>query len=147
MRLCTRWAIIFCLAVCFFGCHLENPEQKGDAEAKSGRFESAIYWYESALGADDRSTVHWKMAEIYANKLRDPASAAYHYRRILALRSGGTRAEGSRAALRRPEANSQSTEGVQNHTKTSPTPKAVSPEQAAAEGEKAAKGKVRTYVV
>ena len=38
-------------------------------------------------------------------------------------------------------------EGNQNHPKSSPTPKVGSPEQAAAEAEKAAKGKVRTYVV
>src|SRR6478736_5634862 len=113
MRRCTRWAISFCLAGFFSGCHLENPEQKGDAEAKSGRFESAIYWYESALGTDDRSAVHWKMAEIFANKLRDPASAAYHYRRILALHAGGSRAEASKAALRRLEAGSAATEGGQ----------------------------------
>ena len=148
MRRCTRWAIVFCLASFFSGCHLENPEQKGDAEAKSGRFESAIYWYESALGTDDRSTVHWKMAEIFANKLRDPASAAYHYRRILALHAGGSRAEASRAALRRLEAGSATTtEGGQNRAKSGPAPKLASAEQAAAEGEKAAKGKVRTYVV
>jgi nucleoid-associated protein YgaU len=147
MRRCTRWAIIFCLIGFFPGCHPENPEQKGDAEAKSGRFESAIYWYESALGADDRSAVHWKMAEIFANKLRDPASAAYHYRRILALHAGGSRAEASRAALRRLEAGSGVAEGGQNRAKSGPTPKSVSAEQAAAEGEKAAKGKVRTYVV
>src|SRR6201994_1355837 len=91
MRRCTRWAIGFYLAIFFSGCHLENPEQKGDAEAKSGRFESAIYWYESALGGEDRTTVHWKMAEIFSNKLRDPASAAYHYRRILILRPTGAR--------------------------------------------------------
>jgi LysM repeat protein len=124
VRRTILFTIIFCCAGFFSSCHLENAEQKGDAEAKSGRFESAIYWYESALGTEDRSTVHWKMAEIFANKLRDPASAAYHYRRILALHEGG-----------------------QNHSKSGPTPKAVSPEQAAAEGERAAKGKVRTYTV
>src|ERR1700738_2925761 len=124
VRRTTLFTIIFCFAGFFSGCHLENAEQKGDAEAKSGRFESAIYWYESALGAEDRSTVHWKMAEIFANRLRDPASAAYHYRRILALRGGGTRADASRAALRRLEANSPTTEGGQNHSKSSPTPKA-----------------------
>jgi len=138
--------IIFSL-VGFSGCHLENPEQKGDAEAKAGRFESAIYWYESALGTADRSTIHWKMADIFASKLHDPASAAYHYRRILALHGGGTRAEASRAALRRLEAGSAAAEGNQNHPKNSPTPKTTPPEQAAAEAEKAAKGKVRTYVV
>jgi LysM repeat protein len=147
MRRRANWAIIFCLAGLFSGCHLENPEQKGDAEAKSGRFESAIYWYESALGTDDRSTIHWKMAEIFANKLRDPASAAYHYRRILALHAGGSRAEASRAALHRLEAGSAANEGGQNRAKSGPTTKSVAAEQAAAEGEKAAKGKVRTYVV
>jgi LysM repeat protein len=141
------FSIILYFAGLFSGCHLENAEQKGDTEAKSGRFESAIYWYESALGTEDRVTVHWKMAEIFANKLRDPAGAAYHYRRILALHASGARADASRAALRHLEAGSASTEGVQNHSKSGPTPKTVSPEQAAAEGEKAAKGKVHTYVV
>jgi LysM repeat protein len=141
------FTIIFCFFGFFSGCHPENAEQKGDAEAKSGRFESAIYWYESALGTEDRSTVHWKMAEIFANKLRDPASAAYHYRRILALHASGARADASRAALRRLESGSVLAEGGQNHSKSGPTPKTVSPEQAAAEGERAAKGKVRTYTV
>jgi LysM repeat protein len=129
------------------GCHHENPEQKGDAEAKSGRFESAIYWYESALGGEDRATVHWKMAEIFSNKLRDSASAAYHYRRILVLRPNGARADASRSALHRLEAGSPSSEGSQNRPKNIAPPRAGSPEQAAAEGEKAAKGKVRTYSV
>jgi LysM repeat protein len=142
----TLFTFIFCFAGFLASCHLENAEQKGDAEAKSGRFESAIYWYESALGSEDRLAVHWKMAEIFVNKLRDPASAAYHYRRILALHASGARADASRAALHRLEAGS-TTEGGQNHPKSTPTPKTNSPEQAAAEGEKAAKGKVRTYVV
>lgn len=143
----TLFTIIFCFAGFFSGCHLENAEQKGDSESKSGRFESAIYWYESALGTEDRSTIHWKMAEIFANKLHDPASAAYHYRRILALHGSGARADASRAALRRLEAGSAPAEGGQTHSKSAPAPKPGSPEQAAAEGEKAAKGKVRTYVV
>jgi LysM repeat protein len=142
----TLFTIIFGFASFFSSCHLENAEQKGDAEAKSGRFESAIYWYEAALGTEDRSTVHWKMADLFANKLHDPASAAYHYRRILALHGGGTRADASRAALRRLEAGSAPVEGGQ-HPKSSPTPRTTPPEQAAAEAEKAAKGKVRTYVV
>jgi LysM repeat protein len=141
----TLFTIIFSLAGFFGGCHLENPEQKGDAEVKAGRFESAIYWYESALGTEDRSTVHWKMAEIFANKLHDPGSAAYHYRRILALHGSGARVDASKAALRRLESSSAPPES--QHPKNSATPRMVSPEQAAAEGERAAKGKVRTYVV
>ena len=147
VRRTTLFSFIFWFAGFFSGCHLENAEQKGDAEAKSGRFESAIYWYESALGAEDRSTVHWKMAEIFGNKLRDPASAAYHYRRILALHAVGARADAAKAALHRLETGSASTEGAQSHPRSSPTPRMASPEQAAVEAEKAAKGKVRTYVV
>ena len=147
VRPTTLFTIIFCFAALCTGCHLENAEQKGDTEAKSGRFESAIYWYESALGTEDRTAVHWKMAEIFANKLRDPASAAYHYRRILALHASGGRADASRAALHRLEGGAATSEGGQNHSKTGPTPKTMPPEQAAAEAEKAAKGKVRTYVV
>jgi LysM repeat protein len=144
----TLFTFIFWFVAFFSGCHLENAEQKGDAEAKSGRFESAIYWYESALGTEDRSTVHWKMAEIFGNKLRDPASAAYHYRRILALHGGSSRADAARAALHRLEPGLAFTDGSQGHpTRSSPTTPRTSPEQAAAEAEKAAKGKVRTYAV
>src|ERR1700722_16623629 len=127
VRRTTLFTIIFCFAGFFSGCHLENAEQKGDAEAKSGRFESAIYWYESALATEDRLTIHSKMAEIFANKLRDPASAAYHYRRILALHAPGARADAARTALRHLDAAPASAEGAQMHSKNaSPTPKTVS---------------------
>jgi LysM repeat protein len=143
----TFFAIIFCLTAFSSGCHPEKPEQKGDREAREGRFESAIYWYEAALGGDDRSSVHWKMAEIFANKLRDPAGAAYHYRRILALHATGSRADATRAALRRLEGGSPTPDGGSNRPKAGGATKLLAPEQAAAEAEKAAKGKVRTYVV
>ena len=145
VRRSTFSTIIFCLVACCSGCRLEKPEQKGDTEAKEGRFESAIYWYEAALGEADRSAVHWKMAEIFANKLHDPAGAVYHYRRILALHATGQRADATRAALHRLEGGSQNPES--GHPKVGGVAKVLSPEQAAAEAEKAAKGKVHTYVV
>jgi LysM domain len=144
VRRSTFSTIIFCLVACSSGCHLENAEQKGDREIKEGRFESAIYWYEAALGQGDRSAVHWKMAEIFVSKLHDPASAVYHYRRILALHATGPRADASRAALHRLEGGSPSPEG---HPRVGGAVKLLPPEQAAAEAEKAAKTKVRTYVV
>jgi LysM repeat protein len=141
----TFFTIIFCSAAFFSGCRLEKAEQKGDKEVKEGRFESAIYWYEAALGEGDRSAIHWKMAEIFANKLRDPAGAVYHYRRILALHATGQRADATRAALHRLEGGPANPEG--SHPKVGGVGKLLSPEQAAAEAEKAAKGKVHTYVV
>ncbi|HEY1478055.1 MAG TPA: LysM domain-containing protein [Chthoniobacterales bacterium] len=85
------------------------------------------------------------MAEIFASKLRDPASAVYHYRRILALHATGPRADASRAALHRLEGGSPSAEG--GHPRASGAVKLLPPEQAVAEAEKAAKAKVRTYLV
>ena len=139
--------IIFCLSLLLPGCGFDGPEKKGDAEAKAGRFESAIYWYEAALGADNREAIHLKMAEIFAGKLHDPSSAAYHYRRILALHPNGTRADAARGALRRLEGSSGSLAVTSNHSHPSATPKPGSPQEAALDAEKAAKGKVRTYVV
>ena len=95
VRRTTLFTIICCFAGFFSGCHPENAEQKGDNETKSGRFDSAIYGYEAALGTEDRSSVHWKMAASFGNKLRDPARAAYDYRRSLSLQSSGARADAS----------------------------------------------------
>jgi nucleoid-associated protein YgaU len=141
----TSIRIFSCLALLLAGCHQDKPERKGDLEAKAGRFESAIYWYEGALGEGDRPAIHAKMAEIFANKLRAPSSAAYHYKRILALRATGQSAETARAALRRFETSSSSSEN--NVRRSSGSTHLPPPEQAAAVAEKEAKGKARTYVV
>jgi LysM repeat protein len=138
-------ALILCLTLLCTGCHQEKPERKGDLEARAGRFESAIYWYEGALGMGDRAAIHLKMAEIFANKLRDSPSAAYHYKRILALHAGGQTAETARMALRRLESGSVSSESSAG--KSSGTARLLPPEQAAAIAEKQAKAKTRTYVV
>jgi nucleoid-associated protein YgaU len=137
--------ITLCLALACAGCHQESPERKGDLEARAGRYESAIYWYEGALGGGDRAAIHLKMAEIFAHKLKDSSSAAYHYKRILALRAGSQASEKARAALRRSEASSTSSENGAG--KSAAQTRLLSPEQAAAVAEKEAKGKTRTYIV
>ena len=139
--------IIFSFSLLLPGCGLDSPEKKGDAEARAGRFESAIYWYEAALGSEDREAIHLKMAEIFAGKLHDPAGAAYHYRRILALHPNGARVDAARVALRHLESGPGNLAVTPNHSHPSATPKPGSPQEAALEAEKAAKGKVRTYVV
>jgi len=137
--------IILGLTLVCAGCHQESPEKKGDREVRAGRFESAIYWYEGALGSEDRAAIHLKMAEVFANRLKDSSSAAYHYKRILALRAGGPASEKARAALRRLEAGTASSENGPG--KSGGPVRLSSPEQAAAAAEKEAKAKVRTYVV
>jgi nucleoid-associated protein YgaU len=137
--------IILGLALLWAGCHQERPERKGDSEARAGRFDSAIFWYEGALGDGDRPAIHLKMAEIFANKLRDSSSAAYHYKRILALHATGRAAETARAALRRLETSPPPSESGVN--KSAGSNRLLQPEQAAAAAEKEAKTKARTYLV
>jgi nucleoid-associated protein YgaU len=139
------FVVILCVALLCAGCHQEKPERKGDLEARAGRFDSAIFWYEGALGAGDRPAIHLKMAEIFANRLRDSSSAAYHYKRILALHATGKTAETARTALRRLETSSASPENSVG--KSVGSTRLLPPAQAAAAAEKEAKGKTRTYVV
>jgi LysM repeat protein len=136
---------IFCLTVVLFGCERSDPETRGDREAKSGHFDAAINWYEAALGQGDKVAVHKKMAEIFAYKLKDPPSAAYHYRRIVALNPSREKTESARNSLRKLE-NTAPVDAAQ--AKSGPPVKPLPPpSQAAAEGEKQGKAKARTYVV
>lgn len=136
---------IFGFAVIFFGCQQNKPEACGDQEVKSGHFKLAINWYEVALAEGDKVAIHKKMADIFANKLKDPASAAYHYRRILALHPSSTKGDAAKTALRKLDTPAP-TNAAQS--KAAPPLKPLPlPFQAAAEAERQAKLKVRTYVV
>jgi LysM repeat protein len=141
----SAFVVILGVTLICASCHQDSPERKGDLEARAGRYESAIYWYEGALAGEDRVAIHLRMAEIFANKLRDSSSAAYHYRRILALRAGGQASEKARAALKRLEPSSIPSENGSGKSTGSTRPPSL--EQAAAAAEKEAKGKARTYVV
>jgi nucleoid-associated protein YgaU len=141
------WLILgVCLPAAFFtGCQRDKAEVRGDQELKSGHFEAAINFYEAALGEGNRAAIHKKMAEIFANKLKDPASAAYHYRRIAALNPTSNRGEPAKSAVRKfdppvPADAAQAKAGP-------PLKPLPPPSQAAAEGERQGKSKARTYVV
>jgi nucleoid-associated protein YgaU len=133
------------LTVILAGCQREKAEARGDEELKSGHFEAAINYYEAALGQGNRAAIHKKMAEIFANKLKDPASAAYHYRRIASLSPSGEKGESARSALRKVEVPVPADAA---QSKTGPPLKPLPPpSQAAAEGERQGKSKAHTYIV
>jgi LysM repeat protein len=136
---------IFYMAVILAGCEQNNPEARGDREAKSGHFEAAINWYEEALAHGDKVGVHRKMADLFASKLKDSASAAYHYRRIIALNPSREKAESARNALRKME--SPASAETSSARSGIPVKSLPPPSQAAAEAEKQGKLKARTYVV
>jgi nucleoid-associated protein YgaU len=139
-----RWLFVL-LVVILGACTRPNDEQKADSELKAGRYESAINSYEKALNSGDRLSVHKKMAEIFLTQLHDPASAAYHYKRILELHPPNNIAEAARNALR--HISHGSLEPVPATAKTDATAKSSSPPAAFVEAEKQARAKVRTYQV
>ena len=136
---------MFCLTVIFSGCEQNKPESRGDRELKAGHFEAAINWYEVALGQGDKVAIHKKMAEIFAYKLKDPSSAAYHYKRIIALNPSGGKADSAKSAIRKMEAPIPADAA---QTKIGPPLKPLpAPSEAAAEAEKQGKSKARIYIV
>jgi nucleoid-associated protein YgaU len=139
------WLFVF-LLVFLGGCtRPTKDEQKADSELKGGRYESAINSYEKALNSGDRLSIHKKMAEIFLTQLHDPASAAYHYKRILELHPPNNIAEAARSALR--HIGHSSLEPAPATAKADTTVKSSSPPAAFVEAEKQARAKVRTYQV
>jgi len=84
-------------AVALSGCDkliTDRPKEKmaaAEQRAKSGDFRGAILLYESALdGTADTAEVHYRLAVIYDEKVKNPASAEHHFRRYLELAPNGT---------------------------------------------------------
>lgn len=106
MRKYCRSLGILCVAaaVGFTGC--ERLFDKGakqdvaaaDKKVASGEMQSAIKLYESALdGTSKTAEVHYKLALIYADKLKSPLDALHHFERYLDLSPSGTYAKEARA--------------------------------------------------
>lgn len=138
-----RWLFVLLLVI-LGGCTRPMDEQKADSELKAGRYESAINSYEKALSSGDRLSIHKKMAEIFLTQLHDPASAAYHYKRILELHPPNNIAEAARNALR--HIGHGSSEPPPATAKAAATAKSSTP-AAFVEAEKQARAKVPTYQV
>jgi len=127
------------------GCHQQAPEQRAERDAQQGRYQSAITHYEESFAQGDHVRIHAKMAELFTAKLHDPASAIYHYRRVLALRPSGREADWARNQIKALAGAASPENGIA--PARSVAPKASLAALAAAEAERQAKARVRTYVV
>jgi LysM repeat protein len=77
-----------------------------DAEAKSVQsdFLRAINLYEAALDDTPQcAEVHYQLALLYDDKLKDPLNALHHFKRYLVLSPNGARANEVRASIKRDE--------------------------------------------
>ena len=78
--------------------------QDADNKSAQGDFERAVNLYEAALDDSPRGAeVHYKLALLYDDKLNDPVSALYHFKRYLALSPNGPHAKDVKDSIKRDE--------------------------------------------
>jgi len=75
-----------------------------DTRAAEGDFLGAIKLYESALDDSSRAAdIHYRLALLYDDKMKEPLSALHHFKRFLALAPNGSRAEDAKNFMKRDE--------------------------------------------
>ncbi len=73
-------------------------------KAAEGEYIDAINLYESALdGTADSADVHYQLALLYDDKMKEPLMALHHFKRYLTLAPTGTRAEEVKKFMKRDE--------------------------------------------
>ena len=157
-KLKPRFVRVFLILI-LAGCHQQTSEERAARDAQEGKYQSAITHYEESLVRGDQVRIHLKMADLFVAKLRDPASAIYHYRRVLALRPSGREADlarnqikalGSASSENGNGAVGRLTQAPYNHetpARSAAAKTSSAAALAAAEAERQAKTRVRTYVV
>ena len=85
-----RIAALFLAALFFTACERQDNVREsvdlGDKRAKLGAYKEAVRAYESALdGTAKTAEVHYKLGNLYDDKLKNPLAAIHHYDRYLDL--------------------------------------------------------------
>jgi LysM repeat protein len=104
-------ALATCAAFVLTGCEeffdrgSKRAHETGDAKAKAGEVQAAIRHYEMALdGTGKTAEVHYKLALLYADKLKSPIDAMHHFDRYLDLAPSGTHVKEAKAYRKEGEA-------------------------------------------
>ena len=104
------FVLVLLVSIAFSGCNrMVTPRSSqamkdGDARAADGDFLHAINHYESALdGSTGSAEIHYKLALLYDDKMKDPLSALHHYKRYLTIAPGGSRASEVKEFMKRGE--------------------------------------------
>ena len=101
---------VVCCAIYFSGCNrIATPPAKqivqdADALAANRDFLPAINLYEKALdGSPASADIHYKIALLYDDQMRDPLNALHHFKRYLTLAPSGAHAEEVKNLMKRDE--------------------------------------------
>jgi tetratricopeptide (TPR) repeat protein len=112
MTLCRAAALLGCCGVLMAFPACEEWFDKGSAKnieladkrSASGDYAAAVRLYEASLdGTVKTADVHYKLALIYADKLKSPIDALHHFKRYLDLSPSGAHAKEARSYRREGE--------------------------------------------
>ncbi len=102
--------LLFLALLAATGCNrMVTPQgtqaiKDADARVADGDFLHAINLYESALdGSAASAEIHYKLAVLYDDKMKDPLSALHHFKRYLTIAPGGSRASDVKEFMKRGE--------------------------------------------
>lgn len=111
---CARWLAV--LAACAIAAlaapacdRMVTPRstqlvKDADIRAADGDYLHAINLYESALdGTGASADIHYKLALLYDDKMKDPLNALHHFKRYLTLAPSGSRAADAKNYMKRGE--------------------------------------------
>src|SRR6476659_7034440 len=93
-----RSVFVMLLALLLAGCDKTDSQREalenGDRKVKVGAYREAIRSYEAALdGTAKTADIHYKIAMLYDDKLKEPLDAIHHYDRYLELAPGAGHAK------------------------------------------------------
>lgn len=104
------WLLLLLAALGASGCNRmviprgTQATKDADARLAEGDYLHAINLYESALdGSAASAEIHYKLALLYDDKMKDPLSALHHFKRYLTVAPGGSRAPEVKEFMKRGE--------------------------------------------
>ena len=103
MRVFLIRNLLLACALIFAACDKQDPQRdavaRAEQQVKAGAFRQAIRAYESALdGSAKTADIHYTIAVIYDDKLKEPLDAIHHYDRYLELAPKGGRVKEANSA-------------------------------------------------
>jgi LysM repeat protein len=106
----VRWSLVALTAIAMTGCNrMMTPRgsqliKDADARAAEGDFIQAINLYESALNdASGAADIHYKLALLYDDKMKEPLNALHHFKRYLTVTPNGPHANEAKNFMKRDE--------------------------------------------
>lgn len=100
------FAVFFTLTSCDRMMTPRETQASKDAQAETlqGNYSRAISLYESALDDSPRAAeIHYQLAVLYDDKLKDPLDALHHFKRYLTLEPNGRHANEAKEIVERDE--------------------------------------------